>query len=148
MHLLLSLNVVLFCISSCFPIVSNQIVRVRQPNYVRTRNDPFSSILPFTSKLGITQTFQTEPEYLEINPGANALMECRVYGKARTSLCIWQKDGKPIRMPQDGKYEWYGASENGDCSLRILKVDINYDDGRCIILASFIIIRVLTICIT
>ena len=114
----------------CVSFVSNQIVRVRRPNFVRPVNDQFRLISPSSSKLGITQTFQTEPEYLEINPGANALMECRVYGKARSSLCIWQKDGKPIRMPQDGKYEWYGAPENGDCSLRILKVDINYDDGN------------------
>ena len=114
----------------CVSFVSNQIVRVRRPNFVRPVNDQFRLISPSSSKLGITQTFQTEPEYLEINPGANALMECRVYGKARSSICIWQKDGKPIRMPQDGKYEWYGALENGDCSLRILKVDINYDDGN------------------
>ena len=119
----------LFYVFLCLPLVSNQIVRVRHPNLVRNRNEQFFHVVPSSSKLGITQTFQTEPEYLEINPGANALMECRVFGKARSSLCIWQKDGKPIRMPQDGKYEWYGGTENGDCSLRILKADINYDDG-------------------
>ena len=81
----------------------------------------------------ITQSFQREPEYLEINPGANALMECRVFGKSRSSMCIWQKDGIPIRMPQDGKYEWYGGMEHGDCSLKIIKADINYDDGKIIL---------------
>ena len=130
MHGLFFLSNPLFYVSLFLPLVSNQIVRFRHPNNVRNRNEPFFRIEPSSSKLGITQTFQAEPEYLEINPGANALMECRVFGKARSSLCIWQKDGKPIRMPQDGKYEWYGGTENGDCSLRILKADINYDDGR------------------
>ena len=63
-------------------------------------------------------------------------MECRVFGKSRSSLCIWQKDGKPIRMPQDGKYEWYGGTEYGDCSLKILKADINYDDGKSVSISS------------
>ena len=81
----------------------------------------------------ITQSFHQEPEYLEINPGANGLMECRVFGKSRSSMCIWQKDGIPIRMPQDGKYEWYGGMEHGDCSLKIIKADINYDDGKIIL---------------
>ena len=130
MYVLLSPAKISLFMLLCVSFVSNQIVRVRRPNFVRPVNDQFRLISPSSSKLGITQTFQTEPEYLEINPGANALMECRVYGKARSSICIWQKDGKPIRMPQDGKYEWYGALENGDCSLRILKVDINYDDGN------------------
>jgi len=35
-------------------------------------------------------------------------------------------------MPQDGKYEWYGGMEHGDCSLKIIKADINYDDGKII----------------
>ena len=114
MHVLISYANVLFCVSS-FPMVLNQILR-------KQRIQPSSNI--------ITQSFQREPEYLEINPGENALMECRVFGKSRSSLCIWQKDGKPIRMQQDGKYEWYGGTEHGDCSLKILKADINYDDGK------------------
>ena len=85
------------------------------------------------SKNGQPSSFHQEPEYLEINPGANGLMECRVFGKSRSSMCIWQKDGIPIRMPQDGKYEWYGGMEHGDCSLKIIKADINYDDGKIIL---------------
>ena len=29
-----------------------------------------------------------------------------------------------------GKYEWNGAREVGDCSVRIVRADINYDDGE------------------
>ena len=90
-------------------------------------------LLAESSSSLITQSFQQEPEYLEINPGANALMECRLFGKSGSSMCIWQKDGIPIRMPQDGKYEWYGGMEHGDCSLKIIKADINYDDGKIIL---------------
>ena len=46
-------------------------------------------------------------------------------------------------MPQDGKYEWYGGIEHGDCSLKIIKADINYDDGK-IILTPFKIIVVVS----
>ena len=34
----------------------------------------------------------------------------------------------PVRM-QEGKYEWAGRRGNGDCSLRILKAALAYDDG-------------------
>ena len=34
----------------------------------------------------------------------------------------------PVRM-QEGKYEWAGRRGNGDCSLRILKANLAYDDG-------------------
>ena len=107
--------------------ISCQIIRNQ-----RTGNHHHPLIAQSPSSL-ITQSFQREPEYLEINPGANALMECRVFGKSRSSMCIWQKDGIPIRMPQDGKYEWYGGMEHGDCSLKIIKADINYDDGKIIL---------------
>ena len=122
MHRLILYVEVLFCVSF-FPMVLNQILR----NQRLGGNQHLS--VQTSSKL-ITQSFQREPEYLEINPGENALMECRVFGKSRSSLCIWQKDGKPIRMQQDGKYEWYGGTQYGDCSLKIIKADINYDDGK------------------
>ena len=115
------------------PAVSNQF-----NNNQRTLGNQRSSI-EHSSKL-VTQSFQREPDYLEINPGANALMECRVFGKSRSSLCIWQKDGKPVRMQQDGKYEWYGGPEHGDCSLKILKADINYDDGKVLYACIYIYI--------
>ena len=46
----------------------------------------------------------------------------------RTKL-IFLKDGKPLRIIA-GKYEWSGAREVGDCSVRIVRADINYDDGE------------------
>ena len=107
-------------------MISCQIIR----NQRMGNNHP---LLAESSSSLITQSFQQEPEYLEINPGANALMECRLFGKSGSSMCIWQKDGIPIRMPQDGKYEWYGGMEHGDCSLKIIKADINYDDGKIIL---------------
>ena len=42
---------------------------------------------------------------------------------------ILPKDGKPLRIIA-GKYEWNGAREVGDCSVRIVRADINYDDGE------------------
>ena len=30
---------------------------------------------------------------------------------------------------QEGKYEWAGHRDSGDCSLRILKSNLVYDDG-------------------
>ena len=42
------------------------------------------------------------------------------------------KDGKPLRIIAGGKYEWSGAREIGDCSVRIVRADINYDDGESI----------------
>lgn len=77
------------------------------------------------------QSFNQEPSYLEVNPGENAVMACRVFEKHRNSDCIWQKDGKPVRQ-QDGKYEWDGSKDGGDCSMRIIRADINYDDGMCV----------------
>ena len=35
-----------------------------------------------------------------------------------------------------GKYEWSGAREVGDCSVRIVQADINYDDGELVSLRS------------
>ena len=113
-------------IQTCFFMISCQINRNQR---IKGNHHPLIAESPGSL---ITQSFQKEPEYLEINPGANALMECRVFGKSRSSMCIWQKDGIPIRMPQDGKYEWYGGMEHGDCSLKIIKADINYDDGKII----------------
>ena len=46
------------------------------------------------------------------------------------------KDGKPLRMIA-GKYEWSGAREVGDCSVRIVQADINYDDGELDALQNF-----------
>uniref|UniRef100_A0A0K2SZJ5 Ig-like domain-containing protein n=2 Tax=Lepeophtheirus salmonis TaxID=72036 RepID=A0A0K2SZJ5_LEPSM len=74
------------------------------------------------------QSFEDRPLYTEVNPGDDTILLCRIFEKSRNSDCIWQKDGKPIRM-QPGKYEWDGIKESGDCSLRLIGADIEYDDG-------------------
>ena len=32
-------------------------------------------------------------------------------------------------MVLQGKYEWAGQQQQGDCSLRILRANLAYDDG-------------------
>ena len=75
------------------------------------------------------QSFDREPDQQHVNPGEDATLTCRIFDKHRNSICNWQKDGLPIRI-QTGKYEWEGNREAGDCSLRILKADINFDNGK------------------
>ena len=47
--------------------------------------------------------------------------------------CRWEKDGQPVGI-HPGKYEWAGNSkespaESGDCSLKILDANLEFDDG-------------------
>ena len=83
------------------------------------------------------QRFSEVPEYTETNPGAAAVLRCRVAEKASASECVWQQNGLPI-LPRAGKYEWAGKVDDGDCSLRILRTNIAYDDGewRCQVTSS------------
>ena len=74
------------------------------------------------------QYFSTVPEYTETNPGSSVVLKCVVSDKAALSQCVWQQDGLPVRM-QEGKYEWAGQRDSGDCSIRIMKANIVYDDG-------------------
>ena len=53
------------------------------------------------------------------------------YHRCVSKLIPPPKDGKPLRMIA-GKYEWSGAREVGDCSVRIVRADINYDDGELV----------------
>ena len=76
------------------------------------------------------QTFDQEPDSKsEVNPGQDVLLPCRIYQKSRNSICHWQKDGFPISL-QTGKYQWDGDRQRGDCSLKIFKADINFDNGK------------------
>ena len=78
------------------------------------------------------QTFDQEPDSKsEVNPGQDVLLPCRIYQKSRNSICHWQKDGFPISL-QTGKYQWDGDRQRGDCSLKIFKADINFDNGKTI----------------
>ena len=74
------------------------------------------------------QYFSRVPEYTETNPGSSVVLSCIVSDKSALSQCVWQQDGTPVRM-QEGKYEWSGQREAGDCSIRILKANLAYDDG-------------------
>ena len=80
-------------------------------------------------KTSARQTFDQEPDTLEVNPGEDVILRCRIFDKNPNSICNWQKNGYPIRF-QNGKYEWQGDRQRGDCSLKILKADINFDNGK------------------
>ena len=76
------------------------------------------------------QSFDQEPDSkIEVNPGQDVILPCRIYQKSRNSICNWQKDGYPISL-QTGKYQWDGDKQRGDCSLKIFKADINFDNGK------------------
>ena len=79
------------------------------------------------------QSFDQEPDIKrEVNPGQDVILPCRIYQKSRNSICNWQKDGFPISL-QTGKYQWDGDQQRGDCSLKIFKADINFDNGMNLI---------------
>ena len=73
-----------------------------------------------------TQTWEEEPGYREVNPGGAVVMVCRVRDKR--GECRWERDNTPIAA-FPGKYEWAGERSEGDCSLRILQANIQYDSG-------------------
>ena len=75
------------------------------------------------------QYFSSVPGYTEVNPGSAVVLTCVVSDKSSLSECVWQHDGLPVRL-QEGKYEWAGVREAGDCSIRVLKANIAYDDGE------------------
>ena len=72
------------------------------------------------------QEWEEEPGYREVNPEGDVVMVCRVRNKA--GECRWERDNTPIAA-YAGKYEWAGVREAGDCSIRIMKANIAYDDG-------------------
>ncbi|XP_065561101.1 hemicentin-2-like isoform X2 [Artemia franciscana] len=82
-----------------------------------------------------SQKFSSTPKYIEVNPGSEAILECKVLNKG--GACIWQKDRKPIGI-YPGKYEWVTDNERGDCSLKILNARLDLDDGswECQVTAS------------
>ena len=80
------------------------------------------------------QEWSEQPKYQEVNPGGQVVMPCIVLNKK--GECRWERDGNPVGI-YPGKYEWAGVSKNsdnaalddGDCSLRILDANLEYDDG-------------------
>lgn len=73
-----------------------------------------------------TQQWDEEPGYKEVNPGGEIVMVCKV--KNKKGECRWERDNTPIAAFA-GKYEWAGDQSKGDCSLRILQANLEYDNG-------------------
>ena len=81
------------------------------------------------------QQWEEEPGYREVNPQRDIVMTCRVRNKK--GECRWERDNTPIAA-FPGKYEWAGDTTKGDCSLRILQANFEYDNGAwvCQVTAS------------
>ena len=81
------------------------------------------------------QQFEEAPTYREVNPGGHVVLPCLV--KNKKGECRWEKDGTPVGM-YENKYEWHGDREAGDCSLRVMEANIDYDNGvwQCQVTAS------------
>lgn len=93
-------------------------------------------VLPMvTSSVLGRQQWEEEPGYKEVNPDGDVVMVCRV--KNKKGECRWERDNTPIAA-YPGKYEWAGDTEQGDCSLRILAANYQYDNGAwvCQVTAS------------
>ncbi len=72
------------------------------------------------------QKWSQQPRYQEVNPRGTIVLPCVIINKK--GECRWERDGTPVGIyPQ--KYEWASSPENGDCSLRILDANLEYDDG-------------------
>ena len=93
-------------------------------------------IVVLTLKLAVCrQQWEEEPGYREVNPLGDVVMICRVRNKK--GECRWERDNTPIAA-FPGKYEWAGDTSDGDCSLRILQANYDYDNGAwvCQVTAS------------
>ena len=86
------------------------------------------------------QNWIEQPSSTFVNPGGEVVLACRINNKGGD--CRWEKKkDNGVSVPVGiyaGKYEWAGRTEVGDCSLRILEADFDYDNGRwiCQITAS------------
>jgi hypothetical protein len=81
------------------------------------------------------QKFLEPPTYREVNPGGDAVLPCVVADIK--GECRWEKDGEPVGL-YEGKYEWVGRPEEGECSLRVRAASMEYDNGvwQCQVTAS------------
>jgi hypothetical protein len=81
------------------------------------------------------QKFSTVPTYQEVNPGGETVLLCVVADLK--GECRWEKDGVPVGL-YEGKYEWVGRPEEGECSLRVRAASMEYDNGvwQCQVTAS------------
>ena len=76
------------------------------------------------------QEWSKQPEYQEVNPGGDVIIPCIIINKK--GECRWERDGQPVGI-HPGKYIWANpneaAAESGDCSLKILDANLEFDDG-------------------
>ena len=72
------------------------------------------------------QEWSSQPRYQEVNPHGSVVMPCVISNKK--GECRWERDGNPVGM-YPTKYEWAGSPEKGDCSIKILDANLEYDDG-------------------
>jgi len=86
------------------------------------------------------QHWAEQPSSTFVNPGGEVVLACRINNKGGD--CRWEKKSEaggsvPVGI-YAGKYEWAGRTEVGDCSLRIMEADFDYDNGRwvCQVTAS------------
>ena len=97
----------------------------------------FSSVLFHSclTSVSAVQSWAEQPRYQEVNPFGNLILPCVV--NDMRGQCRWEKDGSPVGMFPT-KYEWAGTPETGDCSLRVLSAELEYDDG---VLAFVLVVR-------
>ena len=81
------------------------------------------------------QKFTAVPTYQEVDPGGEAVLPCAV--DDMKGECRWEKDGVPVGI-YEGKYEWVGRPEEGECSLRVRSATMEFDNGvwQCQVTAS------------
>ena len=76
------------------------------------------------------QEWSRQPDYQEVNPGGDVIIPCVILNKR--GECRWERDGQPVGI-HPGKYMWANhngsATESGDCSLKILDANLEFDDG-------------------
>jgi len=92
-------------------------------------------VLGLVHTLHAMQSWAHQPPYTEANPGDEVILPCVIQHIQGT--CHWQKDGVPVGL-FDGKYEWAGQVNAGDCSIRVRDLEAEYDQGnwQCSVTAS------------
>ena len=97
-------------------------------------------IMIVLSSTKAVQHWAEQPSSTSVNPGGEVVLACKINNKGGD--CRWEKKKENgVSVPVGiyaGKYEWAGRTEVGDCSLRILEADFDYDNGRwvCQVTAS------------
>ena len=95
------------------------------PPHLPTLFPIINLLLYFTGCIAL-QEWTSQPRYQEVNPHGSVVMPCVISSKK--GECRWERDGNPVGM-YPTKYEWAGSPEKGDCSIKILDANLEYDDG-------------------